>query len=60
MSDERFNELLAGPFSHPLPMMALVRLALALKHVVDATGQKGDAALEAFCRRLEDRDHATK
>jgi hypothetical protein len=49
MTDERFNELLSGPLSHPFPMFTMTRLALALRAVVDATGEAGERALEAHC-----------
>jgi hypothetical protein len=49
MTTERFNELLNGPLGHPLPIFAITRLALALRAVVDATGEAGDKALEDHC-----------
>jgi hypothetical protein len=56
MTDERFNELLSGPLSHPLPMFSITRLVIALRAVIDATGEAGDKALEAHCaaRQAED------
>lgn len=56
MTVERFNELLGGPLAHPLPMFTISRLALALKAVVDATGDAGEQALEAYCSRRETQD----
>jgi hypothetical protein len=56
MTEERFNELLNGPLSHPLPMFAITRLALALHAVVEATGEAGEAALETHCAERERRD----
>jgi len=56
MSTEEFNQLLNGPLSHPLPMMTLSRLALALHCVVDATGEAGANALRAHCRAREEKD----
>lgn len=56
MTNERFNELLNGPLSHPLPMFTITRLALALRCVPEATGKEGEAALEAHCRDRETRD----
>jgi hypothetical protein len=53
MTDERFNALLNGPLSHPLFPFQITRLALALKAVVDATGEAGDHALEAYCADLD-------
>jgi hypothetical protein len=38
MTTERFNELLAGPLHHPLPMFTITRLAIALRAVVAITG----------------------
>jgi len=56
MSNERFNELLNGPLSHPLPMFTMTRLALALRAVVDATGEAGERALEEHCAGREESD----
>ena len=42
MTDERFNELLNGPLSHPLPMFSITRLAMALRQVVEETGKAGE------------------
>jgi hypothetical protein len=56
MTDERFNQLLAGPLSHPFPVFAMSRLILALKAVVDATGQAGEEALERHCAGREESD----
>ena len=53
MTEERFNELLNGPLSHPLPMFAIMRLALALRAVVTATGEAGEKALEQHCAERE-------
>lgn len=56
MTTERFNELLNGPLAHPLPMFAIMRLAMALRAVVEATGEAGEAALENHCAEREERD----
>jgi hypothetical protein len=56
MTDERFNQLLRGPLHHPLPMFTLTRLAIALRTVVDATGEAGERALEEHCRSREGLD----
>lgn len=56
MTDQRFNELLNGPLSHPLFMFKLTRLSLALRHVVDATGEAGEKALEEHCKGREEQD----
>jgi hypothetical protein len=37
-------------------MFALARLALALRAVVDATGQAGNDALEEHCRMRQEAD----
>lgn len=58
MTDERFNELLYGPLYHPIISLACTRLVLALRYVVEATGQAGDRALEAHCRDRQARDEA--
>ena len=56
MTEERFNELLNGPLNHPLPMFVITRLALALRDVVEATGEAGEKALEEHCRQREESD----
>jgi len=56
MTDERFNELLNGPLSHSMPMFVITRLALALRAVVQATGQAGEQALEAHCAARKEQD----
>ena len=56
MTNERFNDLLNGPLHHPLIPFQISRLALALKDVVDATGEAGEKALEAHCSAREARD----
>lgn len=56
MTNERFKELLNGPLSHPMPLFSITRLALALRAVIDATGEAGDRALEAYCADREARD----
>ncbi len=56
MDKKRFNELLHGPLSHPMPMFTITRLALALMAVVEATGEAGERALEAHCHARELRD----
>lgn len=58
MTDDRFMELLDGPLAHPLIPFRLTRLALALRHVVDATGEAGDKALEEYCAERQARDEA--
>jgi hypothetical protein len=56
MTDERFNELLQGPLYHPVPMFTITRLSLALRAVLDATGEAGAQALETWCAEREGRD----
>lgn len=58
MTDERFNELLNGPLSHPLIPFVIMRLAGALRHVVEATGAEGDNALERYCAERDAADQA--
>lgn len=56
MTDKRFNELLNGPLSHPMITLAITRLVLALKAIVDATGKLGEDALEAHCAERQAQD----
>lgn len=56
MTNERFNELLEGPLNHPLVPLLITRLVLALRSVVEATGQGGDNALEEHCRQRQAQD----
>jgi hypothetical protein len=56
MTDERFNELLNGPLAHPLVPFTITRLALALRSVVEATGEAGERALEDHCADREAQD----
>jgi len=56
MTDERFNQLLNGPLAHPLPMFWINRLALALRAVIDATGEAGSRALEEHCAERAEKD----
>ena len=56
MTDERFNELLNGPLSHPLLPFRFSRLAMALRAVVEATGKAGEDALEQYCADREESD----
>lgn len=56
MTTEEFNGLLQGPLFHPMPMFTMMRLQIALKSVVDATGEAGSAALREHCRVREDKD----
>ena len=56
MTDDRFNELLEGPLNHPLLPFQITRLVLALRHVVESTGEAGEQALEAYCRDRDEQD----
>ncbi len=56
MTTERFNELMDGSLHHPMVTFTITRLALALKYVVDATGEAGERALEEYSRAREARD----
>lgn len=56
MTDERFNELLNGPISHPIMPLYMLRLAQALRSVVEKCGETGDAALEAHCKEQDEMD----
>jgi hypothetical protein len=56
MTTERFNEIINGPLHHPMPMLAINRLVLALRIVVDQTGSAGDVALEFVAAEYAKRD----
>ena len=56
MTNERFNELLNGPLAHPMPMFTITRLALALRAVVEGTGEQGEKILEEHCASREEQD----
>ena len=56
MTEQRFNQLMNGPLSHPMPHFAIMRLALALRVVVEATGEAGAEALEEYCRQRQQED----
>lgn len=56
MTDERFNDLLAGALSHPMPMLQFSRVVIALRAVVEATGQAGEKALEDHCAARQAKD----
>jgi hypothetical protein len=59
MTMERFNELLNGPLNHPMGIFAILRLSQALWFVLNCTGERGAAALEAHCRAREEKDNAS-
>jgi hypothetical protein len=56
MSDEEFNSLINGSLAHPFPMFAISRLILALKDVIEATGEAGAQALRDHCANREEQD----
>ena len=56
MTDEEFQKLLNGPLHHPMAPFMIMRLAAALRFVVDATGERGKAALEAHCWARQELD----
>lgn len=62
MSEEEFNKLLNGPLSHSMIPFRITRLAMALMHVVQETGEKGAEALREFCdaREAKDQSHDDK
>jgi len=49
MTHQEFQKLLQGPLHHPMPQFMILRLASALRTVVDATGIQGEAALKSYC-----------
>ena len=56
MKLERFNELLRGPLSHPMPLFHISRLARALQFIVDHDNPKADKDLEIFCELQQQQD----
>ena len=56
MTDERFNELLSGPLSHPMIHLHINRLCLALRITLQAGGEASEKALEECCAAWEKRD----
>ena len=56
MTDQRFQQLLEGPLFHPMIPFGIMRLAAALRAVVDATGAAGERALEEHCAMREELD----
>ena len=56
MTDERFNELVNGPLMHPIMQLFMLRLANALRSVVERCGGAGDDALEDHCKEVEAMD----
>ncbi len=56
MSDEEFTKLLNGPLGHPFPLMRINRLAIALRVVVDSTGEAGEKALRDHCQARDEKD----
>ncbi len=58
MTDDEFNRLLNGPLAHPIIMMRLNRLSIALRVVLKATGESGDKALRDHCAERDRRDNS--
>jgi len=56
MSDDEFNRLLNGPLAHPLVLMRLNLLSIALRVVVKATGEAGERALREHCAERDRHD----
>ena len=56
MSDKEFNALLNGPLHHPMPNFLIIRLAMALRAVVEATGEAGEKALREHCAARDEQD----
>jgi hypothetical protein len=56
ITDERFNQLVNGPLHHPMPMFSLMRMMMALRFVVDTTGEAGERALEEHCAERQAAD----
>lgn len=56
MDAKDFNELINGPLSHPLITFRVMRLILALKDVIDATGEQGEEALRSYCKLKQRQD----
>ncbi len=58
MNDDEFNQLLNGPLWHPMVPFIITRLTLALRDVVEATGDAGAEALRKHCAAREERDRS--
>jgi hypothetical protein len=56
ISNERFNELLNGPLTGPTIQFTTLRLAQALRHVVEGTGAQGVKILEDYCEARQKQD----
>jgi hypothetical protein len=56
VTTERFNEIINGPLHHPILPFTINRLVLALRIVVEQTGDAGDAALEFAATEYAKRD----
>lgn len=53
---QRFEDLVNGPLNHPMYPFQMMRLIMALRHVVAVTGPAGKEALEEFCASKAKRD----
>jgi hypothetical protein len=49
MTDDRFQTLIDGPLRAKTSAKTRIRLAAALRFVMDVCGANGDLALEQFC-----------
>lgn len=58
ITDEEFNEMLKGPLHHPMPVFIITRLMLALRDVVESTGDAGANSLRRHCAERQRRDEA--
>jgi hypothetical protein len=58
MTEEEFTALVNGPLKHPLFGFRLVRLAMALRKVMDAGGEPAAEALRTLAREYSERDSA--
>jgi hypothetical protein len=59
VNEKRFNELLYGRIHCPKIGSTIVRLMMALRAIVGATGEAGERAMEEYCATLERRDKET-
>lgn len=55
MTDERFQQLIQGPLSHPLLPFRFTRLLLALRAVVESSPE-AEKAFEAHCAARQKQD----
>jgi hypothetical protein len=60
MTNEEFNRLLNGPLAHPLALFRFNRLSIALRVVVEATGEAGEKALRDHCSERDKWDQSNE